>query len=159
MATDDVPKLSQVLDPADSQMPATPLEPSESLDGSPALSHILEAIQKSRRILDLQDDWDEEGSPGYAASTWERATGFLADNAIRLWRDKGVYVDAPRVLPGPEGSIDLHWRSHDRQLLINVPPDVDEPATYYGQKSVDQVVKGNLDTSAQNEWLLMWIAT
>src|SRR5215217_5332257 len=32
-----------------------------------------ETIRKSRRILDLQDNWDGEGSPGYAPATLNRA--------------------------------------------------------------------------------------
>ena len=123
------------------------------------LRHLVEEMERSRTILDLPDDWDEEGSPAYAESTWLRAAGFLADNASRLWDEYGVVVAAPRIRKGPDGSIDLDWRTPHRELLINVPAAPEEPAAYYGDDGTGgHSIKGTLDTSARNQWLLMWLA-
>jgi hypothetical protein len=40
-------------------------------------SSIKELIQSSKWILDLKDDWDNEGSEGYSVETWERAIELL----------------------------------------------------------------------------------
>ena len=56
----------------------------------PALAHIADAVEKSRRILDLPDNWDDEGSPGYSRETWERAAHFVLKNALRLWDDRAL---------------------------------------------------------------------
>jgi hypothetical protein len=123
------------------------------------LRHLAEEMQRSRALLDLPDDWDEEGSPAYAETTWLRAAGFLAENASRLWEEYGVVIEAPRIRKGPEGSIDLDWRTPRRELLINVPTAPEEPAAYYGDDgSGGHSIKGTLDTSARNQWLLMWLA-
>src|SRR2546425_12031179 len=55
------------------------------------------AIEDSRSILSLEDNWDHEGSPGgYSKSTWDRVTGFLNS----LWADYSRRTD--RLMPVPE---------------------------------------------------------
>src|SRR5579862_643028 len=97
----------------------------------PELNAVTDAIEKSRAILQLKEDWDGEGSPGYTEDTWNRATSFLLANALRLWEEKGIVINAPAVHNGPEGSIDLYWGTSERKLLINLPADSEEPATFY----------------------------
>jgi hypothetical protein len=127
------------------------------------IKHITEAIELSKHILSFHDNWDDEGSPGYKLTTWERATGFLRRAALHLREDYRRILDAPKILPGPAGSIDLHWKTARRELLINIPEGLDEPANFYGDDSAsnehpaNQTVKGVLDTSKDNQWLLMWL--
>jgi hypothetical protein len=118
---------------------------------------LLDAITKSRKMLDWADDWDGEGSVGYSEATWNRARDFILHNASRLWRICLVIISTPRISPGPDGSIDIHWKTGESELLINIPVDLSEPATYYGDNKAGQIVKGNLDTQANNQWLLMWL--
>lgn len=136
-----------------------PIRPSASAPiTSPELS---EAIQASREILQLQDDWDTEGSPSYSESTLARATRFLLSNALRYWRDHQRWVLAPRILPGPDGNIDLHWKTPQRELLITIPANPAEPAAYYGDDQEDgteNAIRGKrLDTSAYSEWIIAWL--
>ncbi len=125
------------------------------------LGDIQGAIQEAQTILELKDDWDGEGSLGYAASTLKRASDFVLDNALELWRSQRLHIPAPVIGPGPAGSIDIHWQLATRTLLVNVPVDVDKPATFYGSdrinrdKSACNVIEGFLDTSVQNQWLLI----
>jgi len=118
---------------------------------------ILEAIRDSRSILEMKDNWDEEGSPGYTEATWNRAVQFIRENVRRLWQFKGAWVAPPRILPGPDGSIDIHWKLSKCELLINIPLDPEEPANYYGDAGAKDLIKGRLDTSSRNEWILMWL--
>jgi hypothetical protein len=120
-------------------------------------SRIANAIQSSLSILDLKEDWDEEGSPGYEEATWRRAAEFVKDVASAFHRRSGAWVDPPRILPGPDGSIDIHWKTSKRELLINIPDDREEPADYYGCGDPTDTIKGKLDTSLPNEWILMWL--
>lgn len=122
------------------------------------LAHLAAEIERSRSLLSLRDDWDEEGSPGYAEATRHRAVALLLHNATRLWQQDRISVQAPTVRKGPAGSIDLDWRMPNRELLINVPTDPVESATYYGDDgSGGHRIKGALDTSADNRWLLRWL--
>lgn len=118
---------------------------------------IEEAIEESRSLLEIEDDWDGEGSAGYSEATWNRATEFLKNNARRLKDILDVWVDAPSISPGPNGSIDLHWKTESRELLINIPADSTQPAGYYGDDRGVNRIKGTFDISGRNEWLLMWL--
>jgi len=120
-------------------------------------SHIKEAIHSSRRILELTNNWDDEGSPGYQEQTWIRATKFVARAASDYRRHHHVWVIPPRILAGPEGSIDIHWKTQKRELLINIPADNEAGAGYFGTGGPKDNIKGKLDTSSNNEWVLAWL--
>jgi hypothetical protein len=121
-------------------------------------TRLIEVVKNSRYILDMEDDWDEEGSPGFLETTWKRATDFVLQVALSFRRQpSGFWVEPPRILPGPIGSIDIHWKTSKRELLINVPANPKEPADYYGSGSATDVIKGKLETSAKNEWILVWL--
>ena len=115
------------------------------------------AIRASRYILDLEDDWDEEGSRRFHEATWKRATNFVRQVALSFRQSAGIWIDPPRILPGPKGSLDIHWKTSKRELLINIPDDDKEPADYYGSGGSADVIKGKLETSAKNEWILAWL--
>lgn len=120
-------------------------------------SRLAEAIRASRYILDLEDDWDEEGSPRFDEATWRRAIRFVKQVALSFRHSAGFWIEPPRILPGPKGSIDIHWKTTKRELLINIPKDEKEPADYYGSGSSADIIKGKIETSANNEWILAWL--
>jgi hypothetical protein len=127
------------------------------------INDLRSAIQDSRVLLTLEDNWDDEGSPGYSDSTWHRAESFLIQNAIHLWRRHKMCFDAPKIQPGPSGSLDLHWRTRHRELLINVPANPEEPISYYGDNKDDgtlDAVRGKrLDSSSDAEWIFLWLTS
>lgn len=116
-----------------------------------------QAIDESRYIYELEDDWDDEGSSGYTEEFWSQAISFLKNNAQQLRAKNGVWVYAPTISPGPYGSIDLHWETSERELLIKIPANLDEPASYYGDDRRKNKIKGTLDISENNEWILLWL--
>ena len=128
----------------------------EALEWS--FSHIREAVERSREILTWEDNWDGEGSPGFSEAAWLRAVGFLMDNAERLWRKYRTPIQAPEILPGPDGSIDIHWKTEHHELLVNIPANQSELASFYGDDSARHAIKGKLDTDSDSRWLLMWLA-
>lgn len=118
---------------------------------------IRRAIEKSRSILNLGENWDEEGSPAYVEATWKRATDFIVQITASYRQVIGTWVEPPKITPGPEGSIDIRWKMPDRTLLINIPVNGDEPAEFYGDNKASDAINGTLDTSSQNQWILMWL--
>lgn len=98
----------------------------------PANEEIEEAISDSRSLLDLHDNWDGEGAVGYSAETWERAVHLIRKFA-QLSFHQGYFLARPTITPADSGSIDIHWKDRNRELLINIPADQDEPATYFGR--------------------------
>ena len=107
-------------------MSATRAEPVRSPShDSQALRELglLDEVTASRSLLDLQDDWDDRGSPGYAEATWTRAVDFLVTLARRLTTERATALISAEVLPGAAGSIDLELRTEHRRLLVSVPPN------------------------------------
>lgn len=159
--------LRQLLEDARSESPvsegasiALPTKP-ESLLGIAiprALDSVAEAVRASRNLVELRDDWDGEGSPGYSEVVWERASRFVLNNALKLWRENGRVIPPPAIYPGPDGSIDLLWESGESTLLVNVPPEADEPAKWFGSlKDGSETTKGMMGASETNLRLMIWL--
>ena len=123
------------------------------------IPEIVSAIEASREILAMGHDYDGGGSVGYSETTWDRATEFLKRSAFALRIHHDTEIQAPRILHGPDGGIDFHWKTNSHELLINIPADPREPADFYGDSGPNNTIKGKLDTSAQNEWILMWLTS
>lgn len=125
---------------------------------APTLSAIQERIASSRDILLLEDDWDGEGSPAYRWDTWKRATDFLLENSRKFEGVFGEPAPVPKIWGGPNGSIDMHWTTSDRELLINVPNGDNDLADYYGDDGRrGERIKGFLDPKKPNAWVIAWL--
>ncbi len=115
------------------------------------------AIKSSRYITGLHDDWDERGSPGYQKATWERACSFLwklADLAVA----KRNIIDIPKIQSGPKGSIDLHWKTPNYELLINFPEERTKPASFYGDNYYETKIEGSFDPDDPLSGSLLWLS-
>jgi|CXWL01.1.fsa_nt_gi hypothetical protein len=117
------------------------------------------AIAASRSLLVLKPDWDGEGSPGYTENTWQRMERFLIDHSAYLQKTYGVDAPIPEIHPGPDGSIDLLWKSNSYELLVNIPTNPDSPASFYGDDKGSLSIKGKLHPSKFNQGLLQWLMT
>jgi hypothetical protein len=119
-------------------------------------SSVVDAVERSRTIMNLQENWDGEGAQGYSVRTWQRATGFLLKQAAYA-RDHRYSVGVPRVAPADHGSIDIHWMNEEKELLVNVPSDSAELGTYYGQNQTGDTISGVLNTNASRPDLVVWL--
>lgn len=125
----------------------------------PGPNLLLEKLETSSHwILDLEPDFDEAGSATYRPETLARALRFLQRSFHSILAERRVEMTLPEVLPGPKGSIDLHWKASDSELLINVPEDVNAPATFYGDDYGQLRIKGSFDPDTYNLGLLEWLA-
>lgn len=105
-----------------------------------------------------QDNWDDAGSMGYQESTWRAAIDYMLSNIAQIADGQSYPVDLPRLLPGPDGSIDLHWiESNEHDLLLNLPASPDEKVTFYGDSRGGSTIKGVMNRDERMTWLLLWI--
>ncbi len=119
--------------------------------------NIEKAITSSRGILDLNEDWDDQGSAAYKQATWQRACDFL-ERQTRLARETfRSNLPAPRILPGPDGSIDVHWKTPRLELLVNIPEDQNKLATFYGDDFGNLAIRGNLNPAEAKTALVAWL--
>ena len=102
------------------------------------------AIRKSRRILKLKDNWDDQGSHGYTEDTWNRAVDFLRGLAVSARTRFSATLPVPSIGPAESGSIDFYWEMESADLLINFPQDPNEAATYYGERGEEDTTSGTI---------------
>jgi hypothetical protein len=122
------------------------------------LVNIKEALASAKvSLLGLQQDWDGEGSPGYSEETCDRMSKFLLNHSKQLAAAYGVKTPIPKILPGPNGSIDLLWKSDDYELLLNIPADSQSPASFYGDDKGNLCIKGKLAPDKINQGILQWL--
>ena len=96
------------------------------------LGNINTAIEDSKYMLELEEDWDDEGGMPIDEVTFERASDFLLGYAEWLLDNKNVVIQTPEISPGPENSIDIHWRLENYRMLINIPSNPQKQAGFYG---------------------------
>jgi len=114
-------------------------------------------IERATRILELEDDWDGEGSSGYTEDTFNRAVEFLTEHSKGLWELCGSLLPVPRIGPGPDGSIDLHWKLPSHELLVNIPSDPNEVPTFYGDNYGALKNRGTLEPKKFNAEIVPWL--
>ncbi len=136
---------------------ATKADRFEKSDLPDELCLVAAAIESSRSILDLPLDPEEPEGELYSEEVWQRAVRFLSEHAMAIWRKQGHVIEAPNVLAGPDGSIDLHWENPRFELLINIPVDPNESAGFYGDDFGEVSIKGKIKPSAPNHGLMMWL--
>jgi hypothetical protein len=134
---------------------ALPLVPKE-------LSPILDAIENSKAIVNCQPDPSDDLPLACSHETWQRATRILIDHALAVWVKIKVVIRAPTISAGPEGSVDLYWTSAPYGLLINIPPDPKQPATFFGDDATNPDAtrtSGMLEPAKPIDvGILMWLA-
>lgn len=111
-------------------------------------------------IVGLSDNWDNQGSKGFDIDTWQRTISLLRKILFILW-DNMVEIPIPTILPSPDGSFDINWENNAFELLINIPADIQEPVSLYGEKigqkeyEIEVRIKFELVESVIIEWLKM----
>ena len=121
----------------------------------PDLKEFEEVLDKSRNILALQDDFDEEGSVHYAENTYKRAGEFVR----KLWKfsvENLISIPSlPKILPGPNGSIDVYLDSKSLSFLANIPNSLEKNITYYGRrKDNNRNIKGEFSEERVSDILV-----
>jgi hypothetical protein len=87
---------------------------------SPRFVEIERAIEASRTVVDLPEDWDEAGAKQIPQETWDLASEALREAARTAYRRHSYTLPAPTIGPCADGSIDLYWTTPKFTLLINV---------------------------------------
>lgn len=115
--------------------------------------NIFVAIDKSKYILSLKDNWDDEGGLKYNEQTWIASIKFLLNYAKTLYEDFNTEVDTPAIYHGPKGSIDIMWEKLTYRMVINIQAD-GRHAHFYADNYKDQMTEGNFKLNQFNRFLI-----
>ncbi|MFX0103800.1 MAG: hypothetical protein ACFFCS_29830 [Candidatus Hodarchaeota archaeon] len=121
------------------------------------LTTISQKIKSAKvKILELEDDFDGEGSVKYEPSTLNMAISFINKVAMGALKINKTVIKPPKLLPGPDGSIDVVWKESNFQLLINFPHN-DKLASYYGEDVDGNTTEGLFDPRKLDQVFLFWL--
>ena len=118
-----------------------------------------EEIERAQDILENSDAWIEDGVSMYTEATLDRAVAFLKAQSDELRKSHGLHIPVPNIGPGPRGTIDLHWKQKNWELLVNIPATVDQMASFYGDNYGVQKIGGSIDPTAFNLGIANWLMT
>jgi hypothetical protein len=104
-------------------------------------------------MLELQDNWDDEGSLPVAEATWKVATSFLRRQADVYWKHHSAVIPIPHIMPGSDGSVDIHWKTGRFELLVNISSDPEFRAGFYGDDYGRSKIKGTFDPVSESAYL------
>lgn len=122
------------------------------------LTSIYKAIQSSKSILDLKDDWDEDGALPCKPLIYTRAIEFLVRYANEVLVSHNFSIDYPEINLVKDGSIDLEWRDENYILLINILNTEKLDIHYYGEDLKSKtIIKGFIDYNSINKDLAFWM--
>ena len=102
--------------------------------------------EAKKRILHLEEDWDDEGWPAYEEKTLDDAAAFL-------YGLDPIKAKKVRILPASGGSIDLHWKTEKFEFLINFSPD--GSVDYYGDDYHGNLIQGK--ACPKPEFIACWM--
>ena len=124
------------------------------------LENIMKEIKNSSDILDLDENWDDEGASRISYDTWKTAVIFLYKYVLHIYNEnksKSILYE-PDIAPVNDGSIDLTWRTEQARLLINIKPSSLEKANYYSDLYTDtDFSKGSISTNSVNDGFVGWL--
>ncbi|MGI0108318.1 hypothetical protein [Salinimicrobium sp. WS361] len=122
------------------------------------LYHIYESIDKSKTLLELNDDWDDEGAVGSNELIYKRSIHFLVDYAKYIYEIHNSVIEEPEINLVKDGSIDLEWRNENYILLINIRNTPERNIHYYGEDFKKKtIIKGFIDYHEINKDLGFWM--
>ena len=114
-------------------------------------------IEHAKAMFGAGDDLDLEGSPVYSKNTLDRALAFVSSHSAKGHALCSAYPPAPKIGPGPDGSIDLHWKQKTWELLVNIPADDSQMAVFYGDDYGAAKIKGSFDPKTVNLGIVAWL--
>lgn len=126
-------------------------------------TELVEVINNSKYLLDFRENWDGEGSKAYTSQTWIKSVQFLLK--FYEWREQNHkdMIRPPKIYQGPEGSIDIYWKSPTFTYLINIPEETNRANYFYksssgtsveGEFNITQVAFDELQQHFEKEFLL-----
>jgi len=123
------------------------------------LRHIYDEIIDSFYILELEQNWDDQGALPIPIEVFRSSIQLLVDYSLAALKVHNTIIDTPEINPGPDGSIDLSWRTNQARLLINVKLVKGETKIrfYRDHYNNEKSNRGDLYLDIIDESFLIWM--
>lgn len=109
------------------------------------LVNIVELLkQKTKTILNLDDNWDGIGGKAITNETWQASVNFLLTYAQTIFENDDIIIDIPKIYPSLAGSIDIGWETKSYGFLVNIS-DGGNLAVFYADDKKHQEIEGKFN--------------
>lgn len=115
------------------------------------------ASERDRIVGNVNDCDDFEP---VSLETWNRMSALVQAIVSDFMKTHDATdLDLPIFSAGEEGGIDVQWRGETRNLLIAVEVDAAEPTRFhaYDWAKDNHAIRGSLDETVNNGWLISWL--
>lgn len=119
-----------------------------------SLSHIAEEIEKSKFILKLKKNWDDNAAKPINKKTYLNAINFLANLSRNIYTKCDFVIDAPKIFPSSDGAVDIFWRKDGYRLIMKVPENSDT-LNFYGESGSSISIHGKMSFDAHQHPLAL----
>lgn len=107
-----------------------------------SLIYLKHSIVLSSYILDLQEDWDDNGAVPYSEETWKKAVKFVIDFGFWINENFSARYIIPKIYHGPNGSIDILFQHENFKAFFNIAAQ-GKIGYFYANSKTDHVSEGN----------------
>lgn len=105
---------------------------------------MFELYKESQKLLQLKNDWDDEGAKEIKEVTLYKALSFLNTLVTYIYFDKNCNIDLPKLLPSPDGNINIYFHNEQFELCIDIP-EKGSIINIYGDNYSTDKIKGSFD--------------
>ena len=126
------------------------------------LGQISDAILESEYLLDLEEDWDDEGADSTNFETYKNAIDFVISSS-KFLNTYSSKVEKPFIDITRDGSISVQWDTPKATFFIIFKKNNKEYAYYYGQEKETNIgFKYRLKLSDKTDlitlsWMLQYL--
>jgi hypothetical protein len=114
---------------------------------------LLNSLIDEEKLLAFRGDPEDKTFVPISKDTLERAKQFLTPY-LTVFSTSAYAVE---ILPGPDGSVDIHWKNPKKELLVNIPADKNTPALFYGDDYGNLSIEGKMETNSLHPSVIMWL--
>ncbi len=114
---------------------------------------LLKSIFDEEKLLGFRGDPDDKNFVPISKDTLERAKRFFIPYLALF----STVASTVKIMPGPDGSVDIKWKNAKKELLLNVPADKNEPAQFYGDDYGKLSIKGTVEEDSLHPSVLAWL--
>jgi len=82
-------------------------------------------------LHDLEDGWDGQNARRFSTTTIKRSKS-LVIKIMDYFTEQRIDFFKPKILPVPNGSLDISWKDSKLRLIINIPRDESRLIEIYG---------------------------
>lgn len=103
-----------------------------------------EVARAKRNILELEDDWDGEGSKRISEMTLDRVKLFLENVLGEHQKRTPGRLKIPSIVAGNEGEVEVNWLTDKFRLSIDIPEIHTDPVVYAADDMKGSRIKGTI---------------